>query len=480
MKKVEIDFPSGTEVYTTHAIQIPGGQSLPLLVSVAKVTRAINLDAGFENSTVEITLSDHSGHFKSKLETADRYVLGRTVRVYRENNLIFTGKCTNIPRSEKHHVIIKADIFSLMGPVNTPLEKSDFPLCPEENVGKYPNIIYGHANARTAMFTAYRIDDKKYIAAWNTLSDLTSAQDTNGNNILPYLTLSYDTNGSTYIIYNSGDPEISFSAEGPTDQGTISDNPADMLSLLLSGFTTLTLENQTETAAIFESRGYLGNCLFITGNPKLQDVLRDFGMSFNSSAFISEAGNVKITTLRYSELNTASIEKTEVKGFQYQYNTRLLKKRWHRKFQYCPKDSNYTYSPAVTTLNDWTSDVGEFPQKYIVTDSTSWDAATRDKMQRENPLLIYSFSIPFSTASTLDLGDMVAVTTRKNIYPTERSAQIVRIAHPQKRTGFVLIEAFDFSSLKENTFILQEPGHPDVARLYEYGDPRNPILWFVD
>jgi len=470
MIEVTIYWTTKTETYTITARHYPTYQTLPYLLEIGEISRAVNLDGAIENSTVEIVLSNHDGHFNDLLDE-----LNRKIVITDEDIVIFTGYICDFPESEYGYFKIKGDIFSFLeAPINLEINKTRFPSVPPENEG-WGNILYGTANVAPGMLNARRINTNKYLASYTPLSSIIAVQK-NGVDVTSLTTWEVDPEtGYTYINHNSTENILTFSALGPTTGGTLIENPALMLQDLVENFSTsITLEGITESSSIFSERGYTGNITYIDDNMTWISLFKLFSMNFNCKVIFTRAGQVKIKVIRWGmETPVKTIPPNVVKDFVYTL-VRSMKNRWTRKFQYIPVVKEYKMTPVDIPGNTAVNSVGEFEQKYVAAEATSTDVALREAFFLKKKIIEYTFSLPRKEANSLEIGDTIYIRHRKNLFSEYRQVQILRESR-KPGTGFIQFTGYDMTEINKRTFILQAADHPEVAVL---GNEENsPVLW---
>lgn len=473
MLEVTIQWDSGPETYTKIPKYNETNQTKPLLIEVDEITRALSLDFSLENATAKVVLSNHESHFTQKMQTEEP--LGKDI-VIKDGIDIFTGKiCDNPDHSNPNYFVVKGDIFSLLqAPVNLEISKDRFPNVPEGNQG-WGNILYGTASVSPGMMKAIRIDTNKYLASYTPLSVILDVTTKEGTSILSGITWNIE-NGYTYINYTSTDEYICFSAKGPEENDNLVENPAYMLQKLIQDFSNgqFEIEGVEESAPVFTDRDYKGNILFIDDNITWQKLFSLFSKNFNCRVFPTRQGTIKIKVIRWGmETPKMTIHPTYLKGFKFNRELKQIRKKWMRQYSW-----DMTQGKFLRTEFDIpggpSEKLGEFQHKLMVRDICSRDVALREAFFQKQPLIMYSFSLPGEFANQIELADTVLIKHRKNLFKNEtRQVQILR----EKRkpgSGFVTFEGYDMTEINKRTFILQEPGHPEVAVL---GETDGPTLW---
>ncbi len=433
----------------------------------------------YENTTVEIVLSDHDGYFTEKLETEEKFCIGKKVRIiYYTGEVILTAYVAKFPLVEDKKLRLKADIFTLLkSQVNKAINKTEFPSTSEENVGKPGNIIYGKEKGR---FIAYRINTNTYLAAWNELSDITKVENTNYENITSLTSYYTGGDGYTYISYTSTDLFIYFYAKGPEESGTLITNPGSMLLEIITNFTDLEVEDLTNAIQRFENRSHVGVLFICDDTTDILNLLQSFQQSFAAKPFLTKEGKLDIAFLKFGDSTPVTVvHKTEIKDFKKWKEVKYCRTIWTRQYSYDPNSKQYNRTPADLVANEqWSTQADKFSQLFLVDDLVSFDIGSREAYIRSFPLFMYSFFIPPSLALGLEIGDDIEFRHRESYHPEEsRLLHVLRIEKSSK-TGFFQIEGFDISEYQQKGFIVKDQGDPSPLIIYESGDYRNPTIWW--
>ncbi len=465
---IEIDWPSGALKYSKYGYYFANHQAYPLLLTIPNITRVLTYSDKCENSTASIELSDHTGHFSAKLEHAqDRYCVGKTVRIWENAVNIFTGVISEMPEIKNWRCTIMIDLFYLLeNSINKQITRDEFLQIPAGNEGKWGNIIYGNGTIQTGKdFTAYRIAENKYLAAWNTLSAITGAykQDVD---ILSQITMSIDpAKGYTYIIYTSTELEITFSGTGPTESSVLIENPARMLEALMEKYAaSITITGIDEAAAEYETIGsYFGNNLVITDDRKLREILTQYASDFDTNIIYTRIGNLELKVMKWGAIETqATPHPTIYKNFETWKEASNLFKKLQRKYAYIPAQNKYLWEPQdIQTATSYNEKLKELTQVNLLNNMTSWYVAGRYAYINQEREQIVTFELPgeYVSEKSLELGDVLSVSHKKTGY-TEILVQLRRETRSDK--SFVKFEGANITHLTGEEFAL-----------YNEGDPRN-------
>lgn len=462
---IKISWPTGNQKYAKYGYYFTDHQALPLLLSIPDITRVLITGDKCENSVATIELSDYTAHFTSKLEhEMDKYCVGIKVKIFENGDNIFTGVIAEMPEIKNRRCTIIIDLFYMLeNPINKQINRDEFQQVPEENEGKWGNILYGNGSAQTGkMFTAYRIADNKYLAAWNTLSTITGAYNQD-ENITTQITMTIEPQkGYTYILYTSTALEITFSANGPTESSILIENPARMLDALTSQFTGIFLTGIENTATRMDAIGnYTGNLLYIDDDITLKEILTQFCANFETSIAYKRDGNLEMQLLNWGSIETtAAPHPTLYKEFETWKDSTNTVKKIQRKYAYIPAETKYNREPQdITAQTNYNNHQIELPQRFLQNNQTSWYVSGRYIYIHQEREQIVTFQVPKETGNDPEIGDIILVSHKKTDY-TEKIVQLQRESRNDK--PFIKFEGIDITNLTGQEFAL-----------YEEGDPRN-------
>jgi len=477
MTEITINWNSGPITYSYSTKHYPTYQTKPLLMEISEIKRGYNLDYTFENPTLKCELSNHQGHFTTITKNEDP--IGKEISV-KDGTTIFKGYICDTPDTDNpNRYSIKADMFSkLETPINLEISKERFPAVPDGNQG-WGNILYGTASVNPGMMKATLTDTNQYHASFTNLSEFLDIINKDGASILSETTQAWDSEKKhTYINYASQDAYIRFSAKGPLklNQSNLIENPAEMLQQLVFDFSTnFELQGVEEAAPIFDERQYQGNTIFIDDGMTWIEFFKLYAQNFNCRVFPTKDGKIKIKVIRWGmEIPKMTIHPSFIKGFKFRRDRSAIRKKWMRQYYYDPYERKYN-------MTEWDIDggnsekIGEFKHKFHNLNLTSRDVALRESFFKKRPILVYVFSIPRQYANQIDIGDTILFSHRNNIFFKNESRQVEILRETRKPgSGFVIFEGYDMTEINKRTFILREPGHPEVAVL---GEGEGPTLW---
>lgn len=467
MYRVEIDFPvQGTRSFS------PGSN----LLSISEITRAVQPDRSFENSSVTVTF--HSAFWNDLMLSEDRYIAGAALRVFDGEETIFTGSVSDFPRSSKSRFIIKADTrnLGLSDRVNRVITKEEFPDVSSEHEGKYSNIVAGTAlstdDKSRGMLTAYRTGTGRYLAAWHHLTSLYGVFDKEGTE----LTASLDNNadGRAYIICTSEEQELFFNCKGIDEP-----NPAKAFKEICSGFADFSLDSASFTQAgeVYDERGYNAFVLLIDDDISWSDFIRRFSVNFDCMVFPALSGEIKIRVLDWGRECPAKVFGSiyiNDSDFQQWRDIASLFSKYRRMYCYDFRKKAFEKKPEdVSVSTAWKTGTGSMDLRYHVSDTTSRDVTTRQLYFNKAPLVWYSFTIPVSMAKGFDLGDLIKIEYNSGFFPKGwRLVQVYRYQYRDK----VCIEGLDVTALNKRTIILEEENDQDCVLLKDEASPECEVL----
>ena len=484
---VEIDWPSGKEYYTEIGKALTSGQGKAKIISISEITRAINPDKSFENSVASIELANTDSYFSNKMVSSDQYILGRDLKIYSDDTLIFSGKVSDIPRSNPNIFQITADVnkygYSLKP--NKVIKKADFPNVPADNEGKYGNIIFGTASDEggngSGILTAYRVDTNKYLLAWHHVYSLIKVYDGNGTDITSSCTLDNNADGNAYIDYTSSDNEIYVNCYGMTDSsGNLIENPAKMLEALNDNFGSFTIDGISDAETIFASRGYEnGSVIVIDDDITWEEVLHRYAINFDCLIFQKANGNLGIKVLDWgTEVATKRIKEIYVddKTFELWRDMKEIINEYRRMYWYHFRKDFFHRLPAdIEASTNWQATRGDIDLRYIKESDVARDVASRLIFFKRNPIIWYSFNLPRIKGDDIELADVIEFRYKNGLYPNAwRMIQIFRKTYSQG--GLINFEAMDITGINQGLIQLWDESDDKVILLKDESDPECNVL----
>jgi len=476
MIEVTIQWDSGTEIYSHISIQYETYQTLPYLISISDISRAVLLDYSIENPTVEIILDNSTKHFSDRV--LSELGLGSKIEVRDNGEITFTGWVYDFPDTGKKNIFkIKGDLFSkLDSPISIPISQDNFPGVDPDNEGFNANIIYGTANTKAEMFKAIKVPGGKYLASYTELSVLSYVHTPDGTDITSQISLDVDVNGYTYIVYDSTETYLLFSCLGPESGGDLIDNPAYMFSNLVSTFSNFETIDIEDAATVFTEREYQGDMIYIDDDITWLSFFSLFSQSFNCRIIITKEAKIKIKLIRWGmETPVLKIHPSLIYNFTYSLSREYIRGLFIRRYKYIPVDKEYTRNPADISGNINFSTVGELNLKFTNNDITAFDVASREGFFRSRKIIINEFSIPRIEANIFELGDTALVKSRNNIFDEYRQVQIIR-ENRTPGTGFVRFQSYDMTDYNSGIFIVCESESDNEIAILTDSEEDSPIL----
>jgi len=183
----------------------------PQLMNVSTIKQAINPNKSQENVTAEVTITNINGEMDALMNSSDKFVLGKTMIIERNEIVIFTGLISDFPEYNITEFKLRADtnIIGMNDIINWDIDNIKFPNVPDENKDKYGNIVCGQISdvgaTATGMLKARRVDTNTFLAAWHYLNSLIKCYLQDGTDITASCTL---VNGIWASGVNSSDADF--------------------------------------------------------------------------------------------------------------------------------------------------------------------------------------------------------------------------------------------------------------------------------
>ena len=483
---VEIEYPTRTEIYDEAGGEFHGQQVYGRVISISQITRAINKDKSIENSYAEVIFTNIDKYFDNILESEDKYIFGKTLRIYDDDTLIFTGKISEIIKTKPTQFGIRADFVSygIDERINKAITKTEFANAPEDNVGKFANIIYGVASdegsASKGIITAYRVDTGKYLLAWHKIKELIAVYDKDGNDITASCTLQNDdTTGYAFILYDSTDNEMYVNCKGKTDEaGNLIENPADVLEDLLTNFSDFTISGVDEAWMVYEDRGYIATVV-IDDDISFRSFFEKFSKSVDNLIFQKADGSLGLKVLDWgTETPIKSIAKIYIdnSSFENWRDTEELTSKIKRMFWWHFRNKYYQRLPEDVETVGWVDRIVKAEMQYIKEDEVAKDVASRILFFKQRPVIWYAFSIPKQIGNDIDLGDVIEIEYFTGIYAgRKRYVQVFRKTYTQG-SGLIRFEAMDITGINKGLIKLWDEDDDQVVLLKDESDPECNVL----
>jgi len=490
---VEIDFASGTKKFGEVALQTATGTVLPFLIDV-NVNRAMDFtERRWENSTATITLNNETNYFTDLMDSSDKFIKGIGCRVYSDTTNIFTGNIYDTPQSDDSEFIILADSKTqgLEKIINKKITKTEFPNCPDINAGKYSNIIFGFASDEgeneTGILTAYKVDTKKYLAAWHWLQGFESpyidTQVFNSSEANITASSSFDNNadGNAYIItsVDQGD-EISFNSHGYIDAGlNYITNPAGQLGELNTNFGNyFVFKGIGPASAIYDDRGYNINSMVIDNNISWGEFFKRFAENFDCYFWQKVGGKIGIKVLNWgNETIDSKITENYVTNFRNWRDMENIITQYQRKYWYHYRKTFFHRLPSnIFAGTGWEANEGSLDLRYNRDNVITTDIATRLLFFTKNPLIYYKFSLPYFKGLDVDIADTLELRTYRGYYPYQERLILVTQKKVVNKTNLIEFEAIDINGINDGLLQLWSDNDSRVVTLKEESDPDCNVL----
>ncbi len=479
MYKVIISLDSGDRVFT----QMGNGQEKNRLISVSEISRALTTDKTFENSTADVTFTNVNNYFDKLLLSTDGFLLGKTLKIYNDGELIFTGKISDFPSCSPEEFKIKADVMKigLDQPINRVIKKVPlFPAVPDENEGKYSNIVAGVINSdgseKKGALTAYRVYSNLFMAAWHPLKEITAVYDKSGN---PVAFTKENADNRCYIdVQQAGftDNELYFDCEGMFSGDSLITNPADILKEVNSivgrindRALNFNEEDLQKAKDIYNGRGYTGINVAITDSKSWMDFLKDFAMNFDCLTYQKVDGSIGVKVLQWGgEVPRDTINSVYVdrESFEQWMDVSGIVNEYRRNYVYSYGDKKYLKTPQdVEAGTNWGEAVADIDMMYHTDDASCLDVVVRRLFFQKKPLVWYRFRIHKSKGDEYELADVIRTKFWNSYYDDQwRLVQIYRKSYSHD-TDMITFEGLDITGVNKGSFILYADDDPNIVRL---------------
>ena len=489
--EVEWHLPTKIVYFSEVGKQESGYQKEPRIISVSELKRAINFSKSFENSAATITFENADYFFEKLLSGENQYISGNKIVIKDSGTIIFTGKISEVPPPSNLSMFeIRVDVNkSSMGKKpNKKLTLDDFQNIPDENKGKYGNIIGGSAvnssGATKGILTAYRVDNNKFLAAWHHLKAITGVYKSDETNITSLCTLQNSTDGNAYIIYTSTDPEIFFNANGMMDNfSNLIQDPAKILGKIISDFSDFIIDGISDASTIFYSRGYSSGAsvIVIDDGISWSEVFKRFSNSFDCLIFTKASGNLGIKVLDWG--TETAIKKiypvyVDHKTFKNWKDIKEIVNEYQRMYWYHFREDFFQRTPQdIKISSNWDAKDSELRLYYIKDDIVAMDVTTRVLFIKKKPIIWYEFSIPKKYGNDIDLGDIVNFRYTRGIYKNAwRMVQIFRKVYGKNYKNTIKFEGFDITGINSGLIVLLDDTNTDIVLLKNENDESCHVL----
>jgi hypothetical protein len=471
MFHIEINLPQSGPTKFTYS-QADGG-----IKSITEFRRAINLNKEIENQTVLVTFNNVKGYWHSLMVSEDRYLLQRNLKVFDEDILIGSFQISDIPKANIDEFKLKGDSFSqLKEPITKALEKDQYSSIPDENNGKYSNILFGTASDEgwksKGMLTARRVTDNKFHAAWHHLKSITNVYKSDGTSVS--FSQNNDIDGCCYIETSGiNDLELYFNAQGAKDDlGDLIQNPAEMLEKLNDLFGNYTLDGIDEAKSIYGNRGYSNNVILIEDKEfTWKKFFQEFSREFDCDFFPTVEGKIKINVLDWNEIEPVlTLYPTSIVSYQPYFKTDKLRQELVRKYKYHYRDKEFRFSPHTKVDTLWNAKVESELFRLHSEDLSCLDVGARMLFLDKQPKQLIDFSINKDHASLLELADIIKMRYPIGLYPDEyRLIKVLEIT-PLEGTNYAQCTGLDVNEINKGQIIFRDENDPQCSEFKNESD----------
>lgn len=488
---VDIHWPSsGHERYSYVGQTVSGftGNVQGRLLSVSELTRTMREDKEMENCTATIELADTDGYFSTKLENADQYIKGRTLTIYDDTTVLFTGYISEFPESQIGTFSITATLFDqLDSEINKKITVTDFPNVDSENAGQYSNYIFGFVSDAGIQnpigeLIAYRVDTRKYLAAWHELYSITNVYSSISETEFDSSDYSITTDGSnyTYIEFSSdvadSEIQVTFNAYGYPQSSTYMTNPLtclDSLNTLVGS--PITFDGLTAAETEATTRNYVAS-FAITDGTTWKSFFAQFARNFDLNIWQQVDGHIGLKMLDWGdETSSLTINSTHILDFSNKKDITQICSRVRRMFHWHIRKMYFAKLPVdVTSTTGWDGEDVNLDLRLTSDDETSLDVAGRYRTIYQDPLTWITVSVDKEKAKSIELGDIVTVVYPKGYRPN--SDLLTQVFQKTYADSFIRLKLLYIGAIVDGTFRLWEHSDPKVVLIHDEADADCEVL----
>jgi hypothetical protein len=465
--KVLCRFPAGDLKFAVRNIRDGGGNWQGKIINISSLSRNIGEDKSYEISGMSVEFNDGDRFFRDMMSGDQRYISGKTVEIRAEDDsLIYTGAVEKWVFGEDSFTLhINDRLSGLEALVPGVITKDEFPNSAAKADGQSIPLIYGHVHGEEGegAVKCWRVDTNRFLLARHHCHSLDGgAYDGDGNLIPSTPGIDNNADGQAYVTCTYSGDFIVIDANGKTDaQSNLIEDPVEALKDILDNYTGMSYDpgGMDRARAIIQSRNY--NIAALIGNQKnVQDVLKDFAVSFDCDFYIDRGNRVMVSMLDWSGLEPAkSLDETQVVEFNVEELPDEIRNKVKYRYNYNPALAQFGQEP-VYTLAESVAGWGEFYNRnepldllYVAEGDAAFDVVQRFVIQRKNPKRLAYLDIPLSEFSGLDISDVIAIQHPGAIDAVKRKYQ-VRRTNIDFTADIVQVEAVDITTLTGGIFLL--------------------------
>jgi hypothetical protein len=482
---VDIDWvDSGHERYSYVGQTVSGftGNVQGRLISVSELSRVIREDKEMENSTVTVVLADSDGYFSTKMGGADQYIRGRTLKVYDDTDLLFTGYIYDLPATEIGKFAVTATLFNQLDKeINKKITAEDFASADSENLGKYSNYVFGYVSDEDVQepigqLIAYRVDTRTYLAAWHELYSITAVYSSISETEFLETDWHIDTttDDNTYIVFDTDvadtELQVTFNCYGNPSALSYETNPITCLSALNTLVDSpLTFDGIAAATTEATTRSYVAS-FAITDGMTWKVFLAQFARNFDVSIWQKKDGNIGIKMLEWGdETSSLTINASHILDFVNRKDITQIASRVRRMYAWHIRKQYFAKLPIdVEASSAWDGDDVNLDLRWTTDNETSLDVAGRFKWIYQDPLTWINILVDKEVAKNVELADVVTISYPKGYNPNGDSmCQIFRKSYGDNT---IRLEGLVIDSIGDGAFRLWETSDPKIVLLHDEAD----------
>jgi hypothetical protein len=458
-------FPKGDLHYATKNLQDSSGNWQSKIISISSLSRNIGEDKSYEISGMSIELDDNDRFFRNMMSGDNRYISGKTVEILAEDDtLIYAGTVEKWQfKEDAFELFINDKLSGLETLIPGIISKDDYPSLAEKANGQAIPLIYGHHEAAKGAVKCWRVDTDRFLVAGNHChSVIGNAYSEDGTVVTIDDFDNNVTDGLCYIQCNSTEDFLYVNVKGKADVSQIlMEDPIDVLKDIIDQHTDMSYDSDSmeNARSIMANRQYKIACV-IDGQKNLQDVLKDFSVSFDCDFYIGKGNDIMISMLNWSLLQAVkSLEKSQIVDFNMQELPEGIRNKVKYRYKFNQALGEYRQEP-VYTRQESVAGWGEFYNRsepldlrYVSDGDAAFDVVQRYVLQRKNPRRVAHLDVPLSEFAGLDISDVIEIQHPGAIDDSKRKYQVLR-TDIDFISDLVKVEAVDITTLTGGVFLL--------------------------
>jgi hypothetical protein len=457
-------FPVGNLLFANSSQNDDLGNWKNQIISISSLSRNIGEDKLYEVSGIAIELDDSDRFFRDMMSGEHRYIAGKTVEIYSDDNLLlYTGSVQKWSFGlDAFKISINDQLSGLSTLIPGTISKNQYPSAVGPAAGESIPIIYGTLNIEGGAVKCWRIDTGKFLAARHHCFDLLDAQAYHEDGTTSPATLENHQDGNAYILCSSTNDFIYVNVSGKMAQdSSLIVDPIEALKDLINNYSSINYNSGSMAVAqsIMNRRDYKIAGL-IGSQKKLLNVLVEFCFSFDCDFYLSNGNEIVISILDWSTLAPVkTIIESQVIDFRIDESPDEIRNKVKYMYRYHFGKDYFTRLPIFenpASIQNW----GEYYNRnepldlrLVVESDVAFDVVQRFVIQHKNPKRTAFFEMPLDVFVGLELGDVIEIQHPAAIDIQKRKYQIRRFS-VDFSMNFVQVEAVDITTLTGGLFVL--------------------------